>query len=37
VLSGVAIRADLANGSEGTEFILFINYPWSMFSVDNPR
>ncbi len=37
VLSGVVIRADVANGSEGTEFILFINYPWSMFSVDNPR
>ena len=34
VLSGVIIRADIANGSEGEEFILFINYPWSMFSVD---
>ena len=34
VLSGVIIRADLASGSEGTEFVLFINYPWSMFSVD---
>jgi len=36
VLSGVIIRADIANGNEGTEFVLFINYPWSMFSVDNP-
>jgi hypothetical protein len=36
VLSGVIIRADIANGHEGTEFVLFINYPWSMFSVDNP-
>jgi hypothetical protein len=36
VLSGVIIRADIANGDEGTEFVLFINYPWSMFSVDNP-
>lgn len=36
VLSGVVIRADLAAGDEGSEFILFINYPWSMFSVDNP-
>lgn len=36
VLSGVVIRADLARGQEGGEFILFINYPWSTFSVDNP-
>lgn len=35
VLSGVIIRADYANGSEGSEFVLFINYPWSMFSVDS--
>lgn len=34
VLSGVIIRADVATGTEGSEFILFINYPWSMFSVD---
>jgi hypothetical protein len=32
----VVIRADYAAGDEGREFILFINYPWSMFSVDNP-
>jgi hypothetical protein len=36
VLSGVVIRADLATGDEGREFVLFINYPWSMFSVDSP-
>jgi len=36
LLSGVIIRADYANGSEGSEFILFFDYPWSMFSVDNP-
>ena len=36
VLSGVIIRADYSRGEEGNQFILFINYPWSMFSVDNP-
>lgn len=35
VLSGVIIRADYATGDEGDEFVLFINYPWSMFSVDS--
>lgn len=35
VLSGVIIRADYSNGTEGDEFILFIDYPWSMFSVDS--
>lgn len=35
VLSGVIIRADYSTGDEGSEFILFINYPWSMFSVDS--
>lgn len=35
VLSGVIIRADYSSGNEGSEFILFINYPWSMFSVDS--
>ncbi|MGD8568439.1 MAG: hypothetical protein PVJ39_10150 [Gammaproteobacteria bacterium] len=35
VLTGVIIRADYATGNEGSEFILFINYPWSMFSVDS--
>jgi len=36
VLSGVVIRFDLANGNEGIQSQLFITYPWSMFSVDNP-
>ena len=36
VMSGVIIRADVARGSEGGTFIIFINYPWSMFSVDSP-
>ncbi len=36
LLSGIIIRADLAQGAEGKEFVLFITYPWSMFSVDNP-
>jgi outer membrane protein assembly factor BamA len=36
ILSGVIIRFDLAKGQEGTQSQLFITYPWSMFSVDNP-
>jgi len=36
ILSGVIIRLDIANGSEGATSQLFITYPWSMFSVDNP-
>ena len=36
ILSGVIIRLDLANGSEGFQSQLFITYPWSMFSVDSP-
>ena len=36
ILTGVVIRMDLADGDEGTTFQLFITYPWSMFSVDNP-
>lgn len=36
VLEGLVIRADIANGDEGSEFILFLGYPWNMFSVDNP-
>jgi len=36
VLSGVVIRFDLARGNEGVQTQLFITYPWSMFSVDNP-
>lgn len=36
ILSGVVIRADIANGDEGVQSQIFITYPWSMFSVDNP-
>jgi hypothetical protein len=36
VLSGIVIRADFAQGNEGSQFQLFITYPWSMFSVDSP-
>ena len=36
VMSGVIIRADYSRGEEGNQFVLFINYPWSMFSVDSP-
>ena len=36
ILSGVVIRFDLAQGREGIQSQLFITYPWSMFSVDNP-
>jgi len=35
VLTGVVIRADWAHGNEGSEFTVFIDYPWSMFSVDS--
>jgi len=34
VLTGVVIRLDLATGNEGKEITVFIDYPWSMFSVD---
>jgi hypothetical protein len=37
ILSGVIIRLDYARGSEGFQSQLFITYPWSMFSVDNPN
>jgi len=36
VLSGVIIRFDLATGDEGFQTQIFITYPWSMFSVDDP-
>ena len=36
ILSGVVIRFDYADGTEGSTGQLFITYPWSMFSVDNP-
>lgn len=36
ILSGVVIRFDYARGDEGAQTQIFITYPWSMFSVDNP-
>lgn len=36
ILSGVVIRFDYATGDEGEQGLLFITYPWSMFSVDSP-
>jgi len=36
ILSGVIIRLDLADGDEGVQSQLFITYPWSLFSVDQP-
>ncbi len=34
LFSGVTIRIDAATGDEGQEVRLFLDYPWSMFSVD---
>jgi hypothetical protein len=36
VLDGLIIRADYATGSEGDEFQLFLDYPWNLYSIDNP-
>ena len=36
VLEGLIIRADYGRGNEGNEFQLFLDYPWSLYSVDNP-
>jgi Omp85 superfamily domain len=36
VFSGAVLRLDLAHGGEGSESQLFLNYAWSMFSIDNP-
>jgi len=36
ILSGVIVRFDLVDGDEGFLTQLFITYPWSMFSVDDP-
>lgn len=36
VFSGAVLRLDFAHGSEGLEAQLFLNYAWSMFSLDNP-
>ena len=36
VFSGAVLRFDIASGDEGVQTQLFINYPWSLFSVDRP-
>ncbi len=36
ILSGVVLRFDVAHGDEGVQTQLYLTYPWSMFSVDNP-
>lgn len=36
LFEGVTLRADIAKGDEGKEVILFIDYPFSMYSVDSP-
>lgn len=37
LFEGTTLRADIAHGDEGTEMILFIDYPFSMYSVDSPE
>jgi len=37
LFEGVTIRADVARGSEGSEVQVFLDYPWSLFSVDRPN
>lgn len=37
LFEGVTLRADFAHGDEGSEMILFIDYPFSMYSVDSPE
>lgn len=36
LFTGVIVRLDWATGDEGSQVQLFINYPFGMFSVDNP-
>ena len=35
LFSGATIRLDFATGDEGQEMQLFLDYPWSVFSVDS--
>ncbi|MFV2055111.1 MAG: hypothetical protein ACC707_01535 [Thiohalomonadales bacterium] len=35
VLEGVILRIDYSDGSEGQEAVLFIDYPWSLTSIDS--
>jgi outer membrane protein assembly factor BamA len=37
VFSGAVLRLDFAHGNEGLETQLFLNYAWSMFSLDSPK
>ncbi len=36
LFSGVTIRLDVGFGDEGGQMQLFLDYPWSLFSVDRP-
>ena len=36
LFSGVTIRFDVGFGAEGVEMQLFLDYPWSVFSIDRP-
>ena len=36
LFSGVTIRLDLGFGDQGAQTQLFLDYPWSLFSVDRP-
>lgn len=36
LFSGVTIRLDIGLGDEGAEMQLFLDYPWSVFSIDRP-
>jgi hypothetical protein len=36
LFSGVTIRLDAGFGDEGSQMQLFLDYPWSLFSVDRP-
>ena len=37
LFEGTTLRIDIANGDEGKEIIAFIDYPFSMYSVDSPE
>ena len=36
LFSGVTIRLDFGFGDEGAQMQLFLDYPWSVFSIDRP-
>ena len=35
IFSGVTLRLDFARGHEGSEFLMFLDYSWSLYSIDN--